>query len=578
MSQKIYRAAIAFLFLFISSKICFAQNWQLVWQDEFTNNISSDWVFETGGGGWGNNELQYYRQENASIENGNLKISVKKEDFGGRNYTSARMKTESKKFFKYGKIEARIAVPAVQGIWPAFWMLGQNIGSVGWPKCGEIDIMEHVNLGNTNFGTIHWENENGVKVEYGGKTEVNTITNYHTYTVEWDAKLIKWFVDGVKYHEASIENGVNGTSEFHENFFILLNVAVGGNWPGNNIDNNAMPVNMYVDYVRVYQDGVNVIQPSEDVVTTYFDCNYGGFSGGLSVGNYTQAQLTAIGVNDNTVSSIKVAEGYKVTLYANDNFTGNTKVLTANSSCLSDFNDVVSSIKVQTNGQTGLDNTYFIQNRNSGLFMDIAGGEVATGDGINVFQWTSTGTKNQQYKFTHLGNGTYQILAMHSNKSLDVDAISKNNGANVQQWTYYGTPNQQFIVYPSTNGYYKLIPKHSGKVIEVVNASTASSANIQQFDNNNQTCGQWKFIPTSQVTAIEDNWLNNSIQISPNPVVDYINLSNTNFEQAYISNLLGEKLKTIQSTSTNVADLSAGIYILTIINNKAISSQKFIKQ
>jgi len=239
------------LLFFINTAFC--QNWQLVWQDEFTNSISSDWVFETGNSGWGNNELQFYRQQNATVENGNLVITAKKESYGGANYTSARMKTQGKKSWKYGKIEARIAMPAFQGIWPAFWMLGNNINdpNVGWPKCGEIDIMEHVNTGNQIFGTIHWDH-NGY-VSYGGNTTVNNITAYHTYTIEWDENLIKWFIDGVKYHEVNIANGVNSTNEFHQNYFILLNLAVGGNWPGFNIDNNGFPAKMLVDYVRVYQ-------------------------------------------------------------------------------------------------------------------------------------------------------------------------------------------------------------------------------------------------------------------------------------------------------------------------------------
>jgi beta-glucanase (GH16 family) len=244
----------------------FAQNWQLVWQDEFTTGIGPDWNFEVNGNGGGNNELQYYRQENASVQNGSLVITAKKENYLGKTYTSARMTTQNKKSWKYGKIEARIAAPSIQGIWPAFWMLGGNISTVGWPKCGEIDIFEHVNTGNTNYGTIHWNSDADTHVEYGGNTQVNDITQYHTYTVEWDANLIKWYVDGVKFHEANIAGGINSTSEFHNNFFIILNVAVGGNWPGNTI--GTMPANMYIDYVRVYQDAGTVVNKVPTVSIT----------------------------------------------------------------------------------------------------------------------------------------------------------------------------------------------------------------------------------------------------------------------------------------------------------------------
>ncbi|WP_276481425.1 carbohydrate-binding protein [Paraflavitalea pollutisoli] len=231
-----------------------AQSWQLVWQDEFTNGIGPDWVFETGTGtnGWGNNELQYYRTQNATVQNGQLVITAFNESFGGRNYTSARLKTQGRKSWKYGRIEARIAMPAFQGVWPAFWMLGDNIGTAGWPGCGEIDIMEHVNTEARTYGTIHWADNNNNYAQYGGNTAVG-VTAFHTYSIEWTASSIKWFVDGVQFHEASILNGVNGTNEFHNNFFLILNMAIGGNWPGSTVNNGAMPATMTIDYVRVYQ-------------------------------------------------------------------------------------------------------------------------------------------------------------------------------------------------------------------------------------------------------------------------------------------------------------------------------------
>lgn len=227
--------------------------WTLVWQDEFNGSIGSDWVYETGtgSGGWGNNELQYYRQQNATVNNGHLVITAKQENYGGMNYTSARMKTQGKKSWKYGRIEARISMPSFSGVWPAFWMLGNNITSVGWPACGEIDIMEHVNTEQSTHGTIHWQDHNGNYANYGGNTGVN-ITQFHVYSIEWNDQSIKWFLDGNQFHEVNIANGINGTSEFHNNFFIILNMAIGGNWPGFNINNGALPAEMRVDYVRVY--------------------------------------------------------------------------------------------------------------------------------------------------------------------------------------------------------------------------------------------------------------------------------------------------------------------------------------
>ena len=260
------------LFFAVCTLACmqvYAQSWVLVWQDEFTNGISGDWVFETGtgSGGWGNNELEYYRRENATTSNGQLVITAKRESFGGMQYTSARMKTQGHRSWKYGRIEARIAMPSFQGVWPAFWMLGDNISTVGWPGCGEIDIMEHVNTGGTVYGTIHWLNQNNQYANYGGNTNT-TITSFHTYAIEWDASAIKWFVDGTQYHTANILNSINGTNEFHNNFFVLLNLAIGGNWPGFTIDNNAFPASMYVDYVRVYRAGTTPPPPGAPIGQT----------------------------------------------------------------------------------------------------------------------------------------------------------------------------------------------------------------------------------------------------------------------------------------------------------------------
>ena len=231
-----------------------AQNWQLVWQDEFTNGIGPHWRFETGtgSGGWGNNELQYYRRENASVENGQLVITARREDFGGMRYTSARMTTQGLATFKYGRVEARIKAPSSSGMWPAFWMLGSNITSVGWPASGEIDIMEHVNADPDIHGTIHWQGPDGGHASYGGHTATN-VADYHVYAVEWDERVIRWFVDGREYHVVDITNSVNSTEEFHRDFFLLLNLAVGGNWPQWNIDESRLPARMYVDYVRVYR-------------------------------------------------------------------------------------------------------------------------------------------------------------------------------------------------------------------------------------------------------------------------------------------------------------------------------------
>lgn len=224
----------------------------LVWSDDFDGTAvnTKNWTYDLGGGGWGNNEKEYYQAANATVSNGNLVITAKKQRVKGSAYTSARLKTQGLQQFTYGRIEARIKLPIGQGLWPAFWMLGSNINTVSWPACGETDIMEHINTENTIYGTMHWDN-NGHAM-YGGNT-ASTPADYHVYAVEWEPAAIRWYVDGVKYHEGNILNSINGTEEFHKPFFILLNLAVGGNWPGQTVDDKKLPASMYVDYVRVYQ-------------------------------------------------------------------------------------------------------------------------------------------------------------------------------------------------------------------------------------------------------------------------------------------------------------------------------------
>lgn len=237
-------------------------NYTLIWADEFNGSSldASNWTCEIGAGGWGNNELQYYtsRSQNVSVADGNLKITALRENYQGSTWTSARIKTQGKREFKYGKMEARIKLPNGKGLWPAFWMLGANFTSVGWPYCGETDIMEHINSENTVYGTIHWDC-NGY-ASWGQSTLNNywnnfnvDVTQYHVYSIEWNSLSIKWYVDGIQFMEANIENSINSTEEFHKPFFFILNLAVGGNWPGYPDSSTPSPSTMYVDYVRVYQ-------------------------------------------------------------------------------------------------------------------------------------------------------------------------------------------------------------------------------------------------------------------------------------------------------------------------------------
>lgn len=243
------------LLLFCCSPyILSAQDWKLVWSDDFDKAGLPDpakWGNEVGF--IRNHELQYYterRIENSEVKNGNLMIIGRKENNKDAGYTSASLTTDGKFSWTYGKIEARIKLPAGQGMWPAFWMLGQNIHEVGWPRCGEIDIMEHINNEDIAHGTLHWYNEKHVS---SGGTTTCDVTKFHVYSVEWDREAVKFLLDGNQYWKVDIKDNVNSTEEFHKPHYIILNLAIGGDWPKNPDASTAFPDTMYVDYVRVYQ-------------------------------------------------------------------------------------------------------------------------------------------------------------------------------------------------------------------------------------------------------------------------------------------------------------------------------------
>lgn len=231
------------------------QEWKLVWADEFDNAGLPDeknWANEVGFKR--NHELQYYtekRIENSIVANGQLMIIGRKEQFDTARYTSASLTTDGKHSWTYGRIEARMKLPTGQGIWPAFWMLGQDIHQIGWPRCGEIDIMEHINNNDILHGTLHWYNEKHVS---SGNTTPCDVTQYHVYSVEWDSDSIRWLLDGKQYHQVVIRDSVNSTEEFHKPQYIILNLAIGGDWPKNPDETTAFPDTVYVDYVRVYQN------------------------------------------------------------------------------------------------------------------------------------------------------------------------------------------------------------------------------------------------------------------------------------------------------------------------------------
>jgi beta-glucanase (GH16 family) len=240
------------------------QNFKLIWSDEFNGEGAPDpakWDYETGY--IRNDELQYYTKSTANTRqhNGNLEITVRKEQIKGLKegkpttfeYSSGSIITLNKADWTYGKIEGRFKIPQGKGLWACFWTLGSNITSEGWPKSGEIDIFEHINSENLVHGTAHWADDSDKHVAKGGNSAEFDVTQWHTYSIVWTPESIKWYVDDVPFHEVSISQGANSTQEFHKPQYVLINLPIGGSWPGSPDATTVLPATLYCDYIRVYK-------------------------------------------------------------------------------------------------------------------------------------------------------------------------------------------------------------------------------------------------------------------------------------------------------------------------------------
>jgi beta-glucanase (GH16 family) len=377
----------------------------LTWSDEFnkpagTGVDTAKWNFDIGGSGWGNNERQYYTNStsNAVHDGNNLVITARKDNpgnyqchYGRCEYTSARLLTNGKFTQRYGRFESRMKLPRGQGIWPAFWMLGDNLGSAGWPQAGEIDIMENIGREpNTVYGTIHGPGYSGA----GGITGSRNIgrplgDDFHTFTVDWSPNLIVWYIDGSEYHR--VTNGSIGGNQwvFDHNFFMILNLAVGGNWPGFPDASTSFPQSLVVDYVRVYAYTAGGTTPPP--------------AGGVRLKSNLSGRCIDI-------PFANPADGTLLDMW----------------DC--------SATGAHHRWTFPADGTV----RSMGKCMDPAGAGTANGTPIQIV--TCNGNPAQRFTFTAAGD----LVNVSANRCVDVKDRNPNNGAKLVLWDCSGQSNQKW--------------------------------------------------------------------------------------------------------------------------------------
>jgi beta-glucanase (GH16 family) len=408
----------------------------VTWSDEFDGAAGSapdpaKWTHETGGSGNGNHELEYYTDStsNASLDGqGHLVITARKNTDPGLScwngpcqYTSARLNTASTFTQSYGHFEARIKIPRGQGMWPAFWMMGDDIGKVGWPDNGELDVMENIGKEpGTVHGTIHgpgYSGANGLGAPFtlpGGKAFAD---DFHTFAVDWTPGAITWSVDGTAYETRTPADAGGNKWVFDHPFFMILNLAVGGDWPGGPDGATAFPQSMVVDYVRVSaSDGGSSTTGGPPTGATSGGSSTGATSGGSASGGSTGGSgaghtgpITGIGGMCVDVAGASTADRTPIQLH---DCTGNPA----------------------QQWTIGADGTV----RALGKCLDVDG--ASTADGAVVQLYTCNGTKAQQWTYT----AAHDLTNTGADKCLDAKDNSSADGTRLQTWTCTGGANQKW--------------------------------------------------------------------------------------------------------------------------------------
>lgn len=610
LSARYYLVFVCCFFVFQSSVK--AQCPTLVWADEF-NGTSLDgtkWTAETGGGGWGNSELQYYKAANATVSAGTLKITAKKERVQANNYTSARIKTYLKGDWTYGRFEARIKLPKGAGLWPAFWMMPTDSYYGTWPKSGEMDISELIGSKPTNsFGTLHYGTSSTDHQYKTANFYLNAGTYadaFHTFAIEWQAGIIKWFVDDNLYQTLTPADISPYAWPFDKRFYIILNLAVGGTL-GGTVDNTIFPATMEVDYVRVYSSNTPTIAGKRVVLNQAQGETYtvaDAPSGSTYTWTVPSGATIASGQGTNTI---------KVN-WANTSSSGNVNCAVTSSCGTSNlamnvyvepaYNYGFSFVNFDATGQA----TY---SRSDGTYSTVAN---PSPTGVNASALCGKYIRNSTVQYDYIQYNTAAITnaADYKTKAKKFYAdvytaapvgtpvlIQLENGSTATSTNYPTGRNSRYIAYTTKqNQWERLIftlldipdPGTSdasvNRLLVLINSNsfTGDTYYIDNLDSYTAGTPLAKKPSGSMMAIVQDDAVNAKTMIYPNPAANELKLMNLKSNSTVeIYNLTGQLLRNYQfkeagNSHINIAYLAAGNYYITISGNNKTESFKLVKQ
>ncbi len=598
--------------LFIVNTSVFAQCPTLVWSDEFsgTSLDGAKWTAENGGGGWGNGELQYYKAANATVSAGTLKITAKKERVQANNYTSARIKTYLKGDWTYGRFEARIKLPKGAGLWPAFWMMPTDSYYGTWPKSGEIDISELIGSKPANsFGTLHYGTSSTDHQYKSANFFLNSGTfadAFHTFAIEWQAGIIRWFVDDNLYQTLTAADISPYAWRFDKRFYIILNLAVGGTL-GGTVDNTIFPVAMEVDYVRVYAGNTPTMSGKRVVLNQAQGETY-TIANAPSGSNYTWTVPSGA-----TIASGQGTNSIKIN-WGNTSSSGNV-TCTVTSSCST--SNIAMNVYVEPPYNLGFSFVNFdaagqaTYSRSDGAYSIVAN---PSPTGINTSALSGKYIRNSTVQYDYILYNTSAITNAADYKTkakkfyLDVYTaapigtpviIQLENGSTVTSTNYPTGRNSRYIAYTTKqNQWERLIfswldtpdPATSDATVNNLlvlinsNTFTGSTYYIDNLDSYTASAAlAANFLKSISIEVDGDN-SNLNPGVYPNPFADDLRIMNIKSNSTIsIFNLTGQLMGTYTNKQAgnaiiNTAHLNAGTYFIKVVSSNSTQSFKLIKQ